>query len=429
MIINLLVIAFTLLGTWDILLNKNGLENSLNWIILGFVLGYRTFEPVAGLKLHPIELFIYITFIRIIISQPVSNSIIPKSIKILSVFFVAFFILDIVSKYNPIVLMEFKNAFLLIMTFVILQYISITKVVLIRVSKYYLFSASIISILGIIEYSFPTLMSSIFGYQNKVQYDFQPELFNRLAFLFWGSHLAANLIPPIFPILLLLKSEKDSIVENNFFLTLLVFVNLFAIYLSGNRISWLILTLFIIITLFFYNNKFIPYLKTYSLILIVAFITYIYSQPVQGRYISTFKALTGNIDTQYDSSGGARMNRALIALNSIKRNPMGTGWGSQGWVHSDILQIGASVGVIPGLFLLFGPSILLFKLFRRYFIASPDLKTSYFICSLFQVYVLVSLVLNGNILLVQTGMPLFILWAINYGFFKHTKNYVNPLHE
>ena len=123
------------------------------------------------------------------------------------------------------------------------------------------------------------------------------------------------------------------------------------------------------------------------------------------------------------------MNRALIALNSIKRNPMGTGWGSQGWVHSDILQIGASVGVIPGLFLLFGPSILLFKLFRRYFIASPDLKTSYFICSLFQVYVLVSLVLNGNILLVQTGMPLFILWAINYGFFKHTKNYVNPLHE
>ena len=85
--INLLVIAFTLLGTWDILLNKNGLENSLNWIILGFVLGYRTFEPVAGLKLHPIELFIYITFIRIIISQPVSNSIIPKSIKILSLGF------------------------------------------------------------------------------------------------------------------------------------------------------------------------------------------------------------------------------------------------------------------------------------------------------------------------------------------------------
>jgi hypothetical protein len=108
---------------------------------------------------------------------------------------------------------------------------------------------------------------------------------------------------------------------------------------------------------------------------------------------------------------------------------MGTGWGSQGWVHSDILQIGASVGVIPGLFLLFGPSILLFQLFRRYFIASPDLKSSYFICCSFLIYVLISLVFNGNILKVQTGMPLFILWAISYGFFKHTKNYVNPLHE
>ena len=427
--INLLVIAFTLLGIRDILLKENGLENSLNWIILGFLLGYRTFEPVAGLKLHSIELFIYITFIRIIISQPVSSSIIPKSIKILFVFFVAFFILDIVSKYNPIVLMEFKNAFLLIMVFVILQYLSITKVVLIRVSKYYLFSASIISILGIIEYSFPTLMSSIFGFQKISHNDFQPEFFNRLAFLFWGSHLAANLIPPIFPILLLLKSEKDSIVENNFLLTILIFVNLFAIYLSGNRISWLILTIFIMITLFFYSRQLIPFLKSYSLILIVAFIAYIYSQPVQGRYISTFKALTGNIDIQYDSSGGARMNRALVALNSIKRNPMGTGWGSQGWVHSDILQIGSSVGIIPGLIFFTGPLILLFQLFKRYFIASSDLKSSYFICCLFQVYVLVSLVFNGNILLVQTGMPLFILWAINYGFFKHTKNYVNPLHE
>ena len=48
--INLLVILFTLAGMRSILLTKNGLENSLNWIILGFILGYRTFEPFPGLK-------------------------------------------------------------------------------------------------------------------------------------------------------------------------------------------------------------------------------------------------------------------------------------------------------------------------------------------------------------------------------------------
>jgi len=48
--INLLVILFTLAGIRSILLRKNGLENSLNWIIFGFILGYRTFELFPGLK-------------------------------------------------------------------------------------------------------------------------------------------------------------------------------------------------------------------------------------------------------------------------------------------------------------------------------------------------------------------------------------------
>ena len=40
-------------------------------------------------------------------------------------------------------------------------------------------------------------------------------LFNRVAFLFWGSQLAANLIPPVFPILVILKVENEFIGTNN----------------------------------------------------------------------------------------------------------------------------------------------------------------------------------------------------------------------
>ena len=66
MIINLLLVGFTLIGVNDILFNKNGIKNSIRWIIIGFVIGYRTIEPVNGLKLHPIEILAYAACIRIV---------------------------------------------------------------------------------------------------------------------------------------------------------------------------------------------------------------------------------------------------------------------------------------------------------------------------------------------------------------------------
>ena len=152
-------------------------------------------------------------------------------------------------------------------------------------------------------------------------------IFNRVAFLFWGSHLAANLIPPVFPILIYLRSKNYKLIKNNIVLTSIILVNLFAIYLSGNRISWLMLTIYLILILFLYPSQTLPFLKTYSLIIVTSFIVYIYSQPVEGRYISTFYALTGKIDKKYDSSSAARMYRAKVAINSIKNKPMGSGWG------------------------------------------------------------------------------------------------------
>jgi hypothetical protein len=279
-----------------------------------------------------------------------------------------------------------------------------------------LFAASAISILGITEYLFPSFMSFIFGFEIEVSSMYVGSIFSRLAFLFWGSHLAANLIPPVFPILLLLKAEKDSITNNKYLLTLLVITNLIAIYLSGNRISWLVLTILLLATIIQYRGTLIPYMKTYTLFVTMVFVAYIYSQPVEGRYISTFKALTGNIDARYDSSGSARMGRAKIAIESIIKHPFGTGWSSQGWVHSDILQIAATIGIIPGFLLFFAPILLLLRSFSIYLTSSPDQQTIYFcLCGLL-IYIIISFCLNGNILLVQCGAPLFLIWSISDGF-------------
>ena len=251
MIIDLLVIGYTLVVIQSILFTNNGIEKSLQWIIFAFILGYRTFEPIPGLKLHPIEVFVYVSIIRIIVSKPHKYSKIPFNISILSIFFFTYFIIDCLTRYNPNVLLEFKNGILLLMIFYVVQHIQIRKVYIIKLLKSYLFSATIISTLGILELLFPSMIAAIFGYRSEPALLDEPIFFSRLAFLFWGSHLAANLIPPVFPMLLVLKEEREPIANNNYFLTLLILVNLFAIYLSGNRLSWLIMTIFLIIIILY----------------------------------------------------------------------------------------------------------------------------------------------------------------------------------
>jgi hypothetical protein len=223
--INLLVIGFTLFGVIEILFKHNGLERSLHWIILAFVLGYRTFELIPRIPFHPIEILVYATIIRIIISGAIKYRKMPIAVTALSIFYVSFFIIDMLTRYNPILVNEFKNAFLLTLVSFIAQYIHFHKDYTIRLLKTYLFAASAISILGITEYLLPSFMSSLFGFGIEVESIYVGSIFSRLAFLFWGSHLAANLIPPVFPILLLLKAEKDSITNNKYFLTLLVITN------------------------------------------------------------------------------------------------------------------------------------------------------------------------------------------------------------
>ena len=160
-------------------------------------------------------------------------------------------------------------------------------------------------------------------------------------------------------------------------------------------------------------------MKTYALLVTIAFVAYIYSQPVEGRYISTFKALTGQIDTRYDSSGGVRLARAKIALASIASQPLGTGWGSQGWVHSDILQISATIGIIPGIIFLFAPFILLLRTYRYYSVALPEQQTLLFVLCGFLIFIIISFGLNGNIFLVQCGAPLFLFWGITISYIEN----------
>ena len=419
MIINGLIVGYTFIAVYNILTHKNGIKNSLVWIVIAFVFGYRTIEPSSGLKLHPIEILTYAACIRILIFKCEKYYIMPRSILLIGILFSLHFMLDVMTRYSWLVLLEFKNSILLVGIFFIALHIKFDRNNLKSILKYFVYTITAISLLGITEFIFPAFMRNIFGYDNTQNIVNNDLLFSRVAFLFWGSHLGANLIPPVFPIMLYLRSENEKLTQNSILLTSSIFINLFAIYLSGNRISWLIITIYLILMLLIYRAQILPYMKIYAIMVVIGFVIYIYSQPVEGRYISTFRALSGNIDQRYDSSGAARMYRANIAINSIKHRPMGTGWGSQGWVHSDILQIGASLGIVTAVIFIMSPILLLLNIYRVFNKASPTIHSGLFLCILLLIYTIISFLINGNILKVQTGAPLYVAWAISYTFYMH----------
>ena len=404
--INLLVILFTLIGLSRILLNNQGIKESIVWVVYGLILGYRTFEPLSGLSFHPIEIFIYATIFRLIVFRIRIYHSFPIIYRILTIIFVSFVFVDLFDSYDLFVLNEFKNAFLLMLILFIMNHIRVDNKYIINIFRHYSIAVSVIAFFGIIEFLFPQFMSRIFGFSGIVRPSSDSIFFHRLAFLYWGSHLAANLIPPLFPITLFLFIKKKSLFSSQFLTTVLVILNLFAVYLSGNRVAWLYLTIFIIFTVIFFKDKLASQIKTYIVFLSLSFIIYIYSQPVEGRYTSIYRVIAGKIDSRYDSSGAKRLMFIKLALDRIKNNPIGDGWGVRFWVHSDLVQIYLKTGILSGSLFI----ILLFKLLLKNFKKYPAENNVeiYFCFSCLMIFVILSLTINGNIKLVQCGTPIFL---------------------
>tara|TARA_B100001250_G_scaffold385053_1_gene380468 strand:- start:2661 stop:3968 length:1308 start_codon:yes stop_codon:yes gene_type:complete len=435
MLINILLITFTLLGVRSILFDPNGVRKSFIWIIWGFCLGYRTFETVTYLSFHPIEIFSFVCIIRLFSTNHYRYRKIPRIYNI--IFFLFFIRLIIGFEFsNMRVLNEFKNILLLYQFLFISQYINFNEKNFYDIIKNYIVPASYISIFGILEYFNPMMISTIFGYDNlniDLNYsNYDERIFGRLSFLFWGTHLAANIITPIFPILFYLRFKKYGILNNEIFFTIAIFLFLTAIYLSGNRISWLIITVILINIIIFFRNRIFPNVKKYTLLVSFSFIGLVYSLPATVRYISIFNAMTGNIDVAYDASSSKRLRLIDYAIKTIFDNINGLGWGKMFWVHSDFLQILGCSGIVPGTLFILSLILLGIKIFKRRaflekYSINNQLKLSYFICLSLFFYIVISLGLNGNYALVQCGAPIFIFWVIIECYTSQSINQINRI--
>ena len=135
-----------------------------------------------------------------------------------------------------------------------------------------------------------------------------------------GTHLAANLLSPVFPILIYLRLKNHWLTQNYFILTLSIILFLITIYLSGNRISWFLLTAMLLTLLTFFSNARLSKLKSYSIYIVAFFVFVVYSLPATRRYISIFESLTLNIDTSYDASSSKRLEFIKYGLDIIQNN-------------------------------------------------------------------------------------------------------------
>jgi O-antigen ligase len=182
-------------------------------------------------------------------------------------------------------------------------------------------------------------------------------------------------------------------------------VQVAAMYLSGYRGIYYGMIVFVLAYALLYRRAWI---------LVLAAVGAIPLLPPQ-----FFERFVSLIDTRFaDSSQFDRIQKIQAALDVISDSPFfGVGWGGSGYVHSDLLQLAANLG-LPALTVFvawfFSMARQLFALARRTtWIAPYGAGLFAAICSLFVVSAG-----EGNIVWIQLMVPIWFLFAMTYRLFE-----------
>ena len=412
MIYQLFIYGFVFIAVFDILFNSQGPQRSFRWILFAFIFGYRSFDITPGFSIHPLDILIYITIIKILLTPSKRLVRLPNWLNGLFFFMVLHLLINTNHANFAIRFFEFKNLFHIVIIFYIVHITFVEISDLKYFSLFYILSVSMIAFLGVVEFHFPSITMSMFGSSSQL-YSRESGIFYRAGFTFWGAQTAANLIPPVFPFLLLHKNSSMK-VFNPISKLIIGAICIYAIYISGNRISWLILSIMLLSFFTMYRKKNSIVEKIAVFLFIISFVTYINSELLMSRYFSAYSAILGQADQVYDSSGHVRYSRAVNALEVIFEYPLGIGWAGSGWVHSDVLQIIANLGWLAGILFVIGLFNTMYKCFIVYInhLKQDEIKLVLFTSLLILVHVILSFLFNNNFVLPQSGVPLFLLWAI-----------------
>ncbi len=236
-------------------------------------------------------------------------------------------------------------------------------------TKILLYVGLLMSLLGLIEYYFPTVIGYAPGFF-KAGTLVTRDRFVRARFGFWGYPHAASIIAWAVPIayFYLLRAKKTRQAGLPLFALLMC---MWAVYISGTRTAWIEVVLSLIVINIWGGERGVAGLVILGTVLVFGILLSPEDMSTSAFWSRLMtigdlpqNAISGNIES------APRLIRWSQALENIRKHPIiGVGYGHQ-LVHNAFLGIASKLGLLPALFFI----IYVVQLFRRIWrVAHPGL--------------------------------------------------------
>jgi hypothetical protein len=412
------IIAFLLVLTGILILASGRQSVWVGFIFWIFTLGigYRTLPITNTLKIHPAEILLWGILLLLLVQHIMHQgkldvSVIPKWYWLIIPFLFLGWVPSLqVGRQWDILLSEFRNFLLLFPLFIVGTDILKNDDRWRGILLVFFIMGVWVAGMGNIEYFFPPVRDLLPGFVSNTGSFETHDGFQRAWFSFWGTSDAVFVLTLALPFAIVIWYWYSKLWQR-FLIALGVILYIIAIIISGHRDAWVFLMFQFL--LWGILQKRTKQLILYLVILgvLVPLIIFMLPTGIQGRVATVFQIAAG--DTP-DSSSYKRQERANIAVGLISRQPLGNGWGAAGWVHSDFLQVGANLGLIPGLIFLGGYLITGWRLYERFNKLVPSDELRILWGSLFLTFVTVGgiLAFETVIVLPQLVLPVWFVWVL-----------------
>lgn len=359
-----LIVAFSAaIGGVVVLGKERGVRFGFVLWALTLALGYRTFPLMPELAIHPAEILLWLLLACILVQRDLASSAsvtLPYWIWLLMPFWVlAWWPLIAGDVPWARMLNEFRNFFLLV------PLIIVASVVLQREGYWrhlllaFFVASTWIALLGVIEYWFPGVAKLFPAFATDPAHSVTAEGFARATFSFYGGPLATFVCVLALPIAIVLASWWRQLFHR-VAIAAASGLQVVAIYIGGYRSIWLVLLIQVLIACVLGLKR--QGVAVALLFLVVGVGGYQFIPNTSERAATGIAIFRGQ---RSDSSAADRQGRALGAINTVIESPLGTGWSTAGWTHSDFLQVAVNLGVVGGLIFLGGYVYTLLRLLRR----------------------------------------------------------------
>jgi hypothetical protein len=392
--------------------SKHRMRSAFIFFICTLGLGYRTFPLTQALRIHPAEVVLWTLFLCWL-GQPrpwqgkKANIWLPGWLWV----FMPFCMLAwIPAPENPfpwdVKLSEFRNFVVLV------PLLLVTPAVLAKRANWRTVVLSMYCVgvwiagMGIVEYIFPGIATLLSGFVSDPSAMVAADGFARASFAFYGSPVAVNVCILQLPLAILLWRWWPAAWPRVITLSGVV-LQIAAIYISGSRSIWLLMGVQLLLFAVLARHYFLG-----AIVLLFGLVGYeALPEVAQMRLHSLDMVLQGH---PIDSSGVERWERAMVAFRDIWEWPMGRGWSAAGWVHSDLLQVAANLGIVPGIIFLAGYLTTLCRLGMQVWAHAPESEEGALDLSLFLSFVAAGVILTLQcvVVLPHLVLPVWLVWAL-----------------